>query len=235
MDKNELIAYGYSSLHNHTDLSSNLRFLDSTITIKEMLDYANELGLKAVSFTGHESLSDHIKAEKYYHANQEKFKDIKLVLGNEIYLVDRSEMEKAEEANEKFKFCHFLLNALDKKGHDFLQSQTSLAWSQYHVYNGAERVPSFYDEIEKLMSSDDYKGHVIASTACLGSFTSQEILAYQQDNDKSHFVNVKNMILWMVKVFGKENVFLELMPSHHEEQNIENNWLQKISARMNIP
>ncbi|ALY06941.1 DNA polymerase [Lactobacillus phage SA-C12] len=235
MNKQELIEYGYGNLHGHTDLSSNLRLLDSSITVKEMLDYSTKIGMKAISFTGHEALSDHIKAERYYHSNPEKFKNIKLVLGNEIYLVDHDEMQKAEDNNEKFRFNHFLLNAIDKKGHDFLQKQSSLAWSHYHRYRSMERVPSYYDEVESLMNSGDYKGHVIASTACLGSFTSQEILAYQQDNDKSHFENVKNMILWMVKVFGKENVFLELMPSHHEEQIIVNNWLRKISAKMNIP
>jgi len=98
MDKDTLIAYSYANLHGHTDLSSNLRFLDSSITVKEMLDYATKIGLKAVSFTGHEALSDHIKAERYYRDNQDKFKDIKLVLGNEIYLVSKSEMEKAEKS-----------------------------------------------------------------------------------------------------------------------------------------
>ncbi len=235
MDKNELIAYGYSSLHNHTDLSSNLRFLDSTITIDEMLDYAKEIGLKAVSFTGHEALSDHIKAEKYFHANQDKFKDIKLVLGNEIYLVDRDEMEQAEEANEPFKFNHFLLNALDKKGHEFLQKQSSLAWSHYHVYHSMERVPSYYDEIANLMKQGGYKGHVIASTACLGGFVAQELLAYEGDNDRIHLDKVKAMIDWAIEVFGKENFFLELMPSHHEEQLVVNNWLKRISKSLDIP
>ena len=100
MNKEELIKYSYGNLHGHTDLSSNLRLLDSSITVKEMLDYAKEIGLKAVSFTGHEALSDHIKAERYYHANKDKFEDVKLVLGNEIYLVKKGEMEKAEEAGE---------------------------------------------------------------------------------------------------------------------------------------
>ena len=99
MNKQELIEYGYGNLHGHTDLSSNLRLLDSSITVKEMLDYSNEIGLKMVSFTGHEALSDHIRAERYYHSNPDKFKNIKLVLGNEIYLVDRDEMQKAEDNN----------------------------------------------------------------------------------------------------------------------------------------
>ena len=235
MDKSELIKYSYGNIHGHTDLSSNLRFLDSSITVKEMLDYSNEIGLKAVSFTGHEALGDHIKAERYYHDNQDKFKDIKLVLGNEIYLVNRSEMEKAEEANEKFKLNHFLINALDKKGHEFLQKQTSLAWSHYHVYHGSERVPSFYNEIESLMKDGGYQGHVIASTACLGGYVSQELLAYENDGDKTHLNKVKAMVDWAIKVFGKGNFFLELMPSHHEEQLVVNNWLKRISKSLGVP
>ena len=103
------------------------------------------------------------------------------------------------------------MTALDKEGHKFLQKQSSLAWSHWHMYHGSERVPSYYEDIEELMK--DYKGHVVGSTACIAGNFSQNILNYEKTHDKTYFQNAKKFIMWGIKVFGKDNFFMELMPS----------------------
>lgn len=213
----------FSNLHGHTDKSSNLRFFDSTIKVKEMLDYAKENNYNAISFTGHESLSDHITAERLYHSNQDYVDNFKLMLGNEIYLVDKQEMEKAEEeklSSKEFRFNHFLLNALDKKGHEFLQKQSTLAWKHNHMYKGSQRVPSYYEDIEELMKN--YKGHVIASTACLAGEFAECVLKYNETKDMKYFDQLNKFLDWCIKVFGKENFKLEIMPSFNPEQKMVN-------------
>lgn len=232
MNKEELKKFGYSSLHGHTDLDSNLRFYDAVETVPQVLDFASNNNYNAISFDGHESLASHMKAEQIYHDNPDKYSKFKLILGNEIYLVHKDEMENAENNGDKFKFNHFLLTALDKKGHKFLQKQSSLAWSHWHMYHGSERVPSYYEDIEELMK--EYKGHVVGSTACLGGNFSQNILNYEKTHDKTYLQNAKKFVMWGIKVFGKDNFFMELMPSQNPQQLTVNNYALKFSQKLGI-
>lgn len=225
----------FSNLHGHTDKSSNLRFFDSTIKVKEMLDYAKDNNYNAISFTGHESLSDHISAERLYHSNKDYVDNFKLILGNEIYLVDKQEMLKAEEdklSSKDFRFNHFLLNALDKKGHEFLQKQSTLAWKHNHMYKGSQRVPSYFEDIEELMK--EYKGHVVASTACLAGEFAECVLKYNETKDMKYFNRLNNFLDRCIKVFGKENFKLEIMPSFNEEQKIVNDNALLASYKLGI-
>ena len=91
----------FASLHTHSEYS-NLRFLDSVIKVNEMIDSAYDLGYSAIAVTDHEALSGHVKATNYLQANKDKFKDFKVILGNESYLVSEEEMKSAEENKEKF-------------------------------------------------------------------------------------------------------------------------------------
>lgn len=209
----------FASLHNHTDYS-NLRFLDSVIKVDELIDTAYSLGYSAVAFTDHEALSAHVKATNYLQANKDKFKNFKVILGNESYLVSEEEMEQTEENKEKFKFNHCLFLAKNLNGHKFLQKQSTLAWSHRHSYRGQERVPSFYNEIEELMK--DYKGDVIFSTACISGYFAQNALKYHETRDKKYLDIIIKFFSWAVKVFGEGNVCIEAMPSHSEEQDIIN-------------
>lgn len=209
----------YASLHNHTDFS-NLRFLDSVIKVDELIDSAYDLGYSAVVISDHEALSGHVKATNYLQANKDKFKDFKVILGNESYLVSKEEMKSAEENKEKFKFNHCLFLAKNLHGHKFLQKQSTLAWKHRHTYRGQERVPSFYKDIEELMK--DYKGDVIFSTACISGYFAQNALKYHETRDNKYVDNIVKFFDWAVKVFGEGNVCIEAMPSHSEEQDIIN-------------
>ena len=122
-----------------------------------MINSAYKLGYSAIAISDHESLSGHVKAVNYLRANKNKFKDFKVILGNESYLVSEKEMKSAEENKEKFKFNHCLFLAKNMHGHKFLQKQSTLAWKHRHMYRGQERVPSFYSDIEKLMKDYNFK------------------------------------------------------------------------------
>ena len=55
----------FIGLHNHTEYS-NFRLRDSTIRVKELIDYTHELNHKGVCITDHETVSASIQALKYY-------------------------------------------------------------------------------------------------------------------------------------------------------------------------
>lgn len=109
-------------------------------------------------------MSGHIKALKYYNdkcAKDEKWKNFKLGLGNEIYLcrngLDLSNYEKGE------KFPHFILVAKDAEGHKLLRELSTRAWSHSFTMF-MTRVPTYYKDVEEIVGKN--KGHLIASSAC---------------------------------------------------------------------
>ena len=147
----------YFNIHNHT-MYSNLRLLDCINRPKDLINKAIELGLSGIAITDHECLSGHMEVNQYAKEIKEKNPDFVIALGNEVYLVDKRE--------SGIKYYHFILTAKDALGHKALRELSSIAW--YNVYSdrGMERVPITKEELEKVMLK--YKGHVIASTACMG-------------------------------------------------------------------
>jgi len=195
------------------------------------VDTAYEMGLKGISLSDHEVLSGGIKIQKYVRDNRDRLGDFKLALGNEIYLVDKSTLDD-KESNNKIQYYHALLTAKNAHGHEFLRRQSSRAWENSYTYRGMERVPSYYDEIEEMMK--DYKGDIIFSTACIGSRLSQLVLQYNENQTSELKQEIHNFITWCQRVFGKDDVYFELMPSHQMEQLIVNQWLVKLSKAYGI-
>lgn len=114
--------------------------------------------MSGIAITDHECLSGHMEVNQYAKEIKEKNPDFVIALGNEIYLVDKRE--------SGIRYYHFILTAKDALGHKALRELSSIAW--YNVYSdrGMERVPITKEELAKVMLK--YKGHVIASTACMG-------------------------------------------------------------------
>jgi len=166
LDKQELYNYSYYNLHSH-DFYSNLRGLDAIMSPKQLIDTAYQCGLKGIAITDHESLGAHVKLARYLKSQQDngKMKDFKLMFGNEIYLVSKERIAKARENNEKTRFYHFILIAKNEHGYEFLRKQSTQAWKNSFWFRGMQRVPTFKDELKKMMGP--YKGDVVASTACI--------------------------------------------------------------------
>ena len=197
--------------------------LDCIIKEDKLIDYALELGLTGVAITDHESVSGYIKALKYMKSLKSKAKKIletepndewanqvknfKLVLGNEIYLC-RDGLSAKNFIKGEDKFWHFILLAKDKVGNKQLRELSSRAWSR-SFYQFMERVPTYYSDIEEIIGENP--GHVVAQTACLGSFFDYLILNQQYEK-------ALNFCHWCEQVFGKENFFIEIQPGLSKEQ-----------------
>lgn len=230
MNKQELKEYSYFGLHNHS-YYSNIRLKDCINPPEELVDTAYEMGLNGISLSDHEVLSGGIKIQKYVRDNRDRLGDFKLALGNEIYLVDKSTLDDKNN-NNKIQYYHALLTAKNAHGHEFLRRQSSRAWENSYTYRGMERVPSYYDEVEEMMK--DYKGDIIFSTACIGSRLSQLVLQYNENQTSELKQEIHSFITWCQRVFGKDDVYFELMPSHQIEQLIVNQWLVKLSKAYGI-
>ena len=210
--------------HNHVDRGSNIRLTDSIIKVPQLIYRAVELGNKGVAITDHESVSAHVKAIQVVKDGKKNGKipqDFKLILGNEIYLMDTLEYVQGET-----KFWHFILLAKDPVGHRQLRELSSLAWDNYFRTGKMERVPTLKRDLERVVRSNP--GHLIASSACLGSELDGCLLKGEEDK-------ALRFIHWCQEVFGQENYFLEMQPSDSEEQVIVNKAILKISEEERIP
>ena len=163
----------FFSIHNHTD-ASNHRLRDAINKPETLLDYAVELGLPGIAITDHATISNHVRATRYVEDNPDKFKDFKLGLGDELYLLDRATVEEARENNEKIQFHHFLALAKNQHGYEFIKKLTTREWENSFHFRGMERTPTYFDDLEELIKG--YENDVIFSSSCIGSPLNQYIL-----------------------------------------------------------
>ena len=220
----------YFNIHNHT-MYSNIRLLDCINRPKDLIDKAIELGLSGIAITDHECLSAHMEVNQYAQKIKEKHPDFVVVLGNEVYLVDNRE--------SGIKYYHFILTAKDEIGHKALRELSSTAWYNSYVDRGMERVPITKEELAKIMSK--YRGHVIASTACMGgelSTAAYNMALAENVNDMASasifYQQICDFIKYCVDVFG-EDFYIECAPSTAEDQCITNRKLYRIAMAYNIP
>lgn len=216
----------YFSAHNHSEYS-NLRMLDCTNKLYDLIDKAVSMGLKGLALTDHESLSGHIKAMNYVKEGKEKGKipeDFVFGAGDEIYLIDSLEDVRDRYESGKTKFYHFILIAKDKEGHRQLREISTQAWKNRFKTGKMERVPVEKRQIEKIVGKNI--GHLIASTACIGGELADCILKDDQDQAWA-------FLSWCKQMFG-EDFYLEMQPNPSDEQIKVNKALVSISNNLGI-
>lgn len=222
MQKKELFL-----THSHTHYS-NIRLRDAINKVEGLLDYSLELGLRGVVVTDHEVLSAHVKAHQYINEHKERFGDFVIGYGNEIYLVDENKVQDKRAFNERIPFYHFILIAKTQKGYEGLKKLSSKAWENEFFYKGLQRVPTYKHDLEEIMK--EYKGHIIASTACVGGELPQTLINHHYQNTNESRERVHKFVMWLINLFG-EDLYFELQPSHiSEEQKIANNMLDIVAG-----
>ncbi len=233
----------YFSNHTHSHYS-NLRLKDAISRPKELIEYANEIGLKGVTLSDHESISGHNKFIQAYQELKENGKlaeDFKIALGNEIYLVKEDTLEELKENYSKrevdTQFYHFLLTSLNPKGHEQIRELSSLAWKNSFKTGLMTRVPTFKEDLERIITG----GNVIATSACLGGLIPQMILRWLEAEENNDIDSVRyykkelhDFITFCIKVFGEDKFFLEIQPSENEEQHIVNRKLIELAPVYNL-
>ena len=215
----------YFNLHTHTEYS-NLRMLDSTNKLQKVIDKAIELGLNGIAITDHDSLSGHIKAIQRQKKLKEQGSNFKIILGNEIYLVDSLEDVRDNYQSKVTKFFHFILLAKDSIGAEQIRRISSSAWENSFFTGKVERVPTIKQTLVDIIGVD--KGHIIATSACAGGEIGYWILQNRPDK-------CLEFIDWCQDVFLPENFYLEMQPNDSEEQALINQTIIKISDQLQVP
>lgn len=219
----------YFNCHNHTHYS-NIRLLDCINRPKDLIDKAIELGLSGIAITDHECLSAHMEVNQYAKKIKETNPDFKIVLGNEIYLTYSRESGQ--------KYYHFILLAKDEIGHKGIRELSSTAWYNAYSDRGLERVPTLKSELAEIMTK--YKGHIIATSACLGGELSTNALAMSKAesvndiNTATHYYdNIVKFMEMCLNLFG-EDFYIECAPSTDKDQILANQKLLKIAKAYNV-
>lgn len=213
-----------TQLHCHTQ-GSNLRMRDCIIKTKDLIDKAIALDMRAIAITDHASLSEHITAMKYAQEIEKQGKNIKVLLGDEIYLVDDVNEVRENYQSGVTKFYHFILIAKNRKGYDQLRAISAEGWKSSFMTGKLRRVPNDKAQIEAIIGED--KGNLIASTACIGGELANHFF-------NGEFDKAKEFIKWCVKWFGKENFAIEIQPSNNPKQVEFNQWAKKIADKCGI-
>lgn len=201
----------YASLHNHSDYS-NIKLPDAINKVEQLIDYGKELGLYAVALTDHECLTGHVRALNYFKKNYSDDPSYKLILGNEIYITREGLYAETHETGEKFYHC--ILLAKDEIGHHQLRLLSSRAWSRGYV-RFIMRTPTYLSDIEEIVGNDP--GHLICTTACLGSFTGVNFLRGNWDKIEAYLEGMYN-------IFG-DDFYIELQPSRMNDQISYNKYM----------
>ena len=216
------------SYHNH-DHYSNIRLLDSTNRAEEMIQRAIELSFAGIGFTNHESLGNFIELDRL----QNKYTDIKIVRGNEIYLTDTR--------NTGQQYWHHVLLALDSVGCKMLRELSSIAWMNSYYDRGMERVPTLKTEVEDVVRRYG-QGHIYASTACLGSELDRAILELTEAEtlgniagEKQAHEKIVRFLEWCINTYGQDNVSLEVQSACSDEQITVNKRMAAIAKAFSLP
>ena len=229
--------YG-GSLHNHTDFS-NLRLRDSINTVESLIDYAIELGHEVVGITEHDTIASAIRAEKHYKKIKEANPNFKMILGNEIYLV-RNGLNGQNFNKDYDRYYHFILLAKDEIGHQQIREISTRAWMRSYTARRMRRVPTYYQDLIDIIGANP--GHVIGSTACLGGCLPTQLLrllTLERGTSKNEAALMlkKKIYVWikqMQNIFGKEDFYFEMQPSHNKEQIYVNKKLIELSNELDI-
>lgn len=216
--------------HAHSHYS-NIRLLDCINTPKELVQYAQEIGLKGICITDHEALGGHVELDKIQQELIKQGNDFKIGLGNEIYLTEDREPGQ--------RYFHFILVAKNATGHKMLRELSSIAWMNSYFDRRMERVPTLKSDLRQIVKKYG-KGNLIASSACLGSEVDYCILKMyeaEQIGDKKHrkqyFNQLNNHIRYCLDLFN-DDFYLEVQPAQSEEQLIVNNKMREIAKYYGI-
>ena len=202
-------------------------YFDCINKLPNLIERGIEIGLAGLAVTDHETLAQSIRVCKL----QKKYPDFKIAIGNEIYLTDTRDKGQ--------KYYHYILIAKDAEGHKQLRRLSSRAWLCSYYDRGMERVPTLKSELEFIVKQNP--GHLIATSACIGSELGYSILelstAKAIGDGKAETAAYNRIVKYLSfnKILFGDDFYLEIAPAASKEQIIVNNMISKLSALYSIP
>jgi DNA polymerase III subunit alpha len=179
-------------LHVHTDYS----LLDGACRIDRLMDRAVGLGMTALALTDHGNL---FGAIEFYNAA--KAKNIKPLIGCEIYLTESSRLEKNGRSEDGKSYYHLGLLAKNLTGYQNLLKLVSDA----HLKGFYYKPRADWETLAK------YANGLIGFTGCLAAIVPQHLLHDREDDARKACAR-------FVEIFGRENYFVEIQDHGIPEQ-----------------
>lgn len=229
----------FVNIHQHSSYSNASTVLDSIIKVEDIAPTAFDLGWSGVALTDHNIMGGHLKflksveqlreeGEKELAVNPnsrdaQRKANFKPMLGAEIYLAQEGQSKETHEKGDRF--YHFLLVAKDRTGWEQLNKLSQLSWDRMYIM-GITRMPNYITDLQKVIGED--KGHIIATSACLGSPLGQYMLELGRATDEDEIERLQGQIFGFIEtmkdIFG-DDFYLEIQPNQHEDQIIYNEGL----------
>ena len=180
-------------LHVHSDYS----LLDGCCRIDRLIERVTEMGMNAVALTDHGNLYGAID---FYQ--QAKAKNVKALIGCELYLVETSRLEKKGRTDDEGKtIFHLGLLAKNLTGYQNLLKLVSDAHLKGFYYKPRTDIDTLAKHAEGL----------IGFTGCLASLVPQHLL-------HDRYEDARKACGRFVEIFGRENYFVELQDHGIPEQ-----------------
>ena len=193
-------------LHTHTEFS----LLDGACRIKDLVKKAVECDMPSLAITDHGAMYGNIT---FYSEAREA--GIKPILGCEVYVATESRLRR-DPRLDKDQY-HLVLLAKNANGYKNLIKLVSIAFSEGFYYK-----PRVDKELLAQYSSD-----LIAMTACLGGEVPALLL-------KGEAKQAEKSLGEYTDIFGKDNLYLELMENGIPEQTPVNEALIRLSRQTGL-
>ena len=193
-------------LHVHTEYS----LLDGYARINEIFKETKKHGMDSVAITDHGSMFGVV--EFYKKALKE---GVKPIIGCEVYTASRT-MKDKDSIKDKTS-GHLVLLAENNTGYKNLIKLVSKAYTEGFYYK--PRID--YELLEKHTEG------LIALSACLAGDIQRLIMESSPEK-------ARGRALYLSKIFGKDNFYLELQDHGIPEQKLVNQELIKISKELGI-
>ncbi|MGB9620794.1 MAG: PHP domain-containing protein, partial [Armatimonadota bacterium] len=199
-------APGFVHLHTHSEFS----ILDGACRIKDIVSRAVELEMPSVGLTDHGVMYGNIS---FYSACKEA--GIKPVLGCEVYVATRTRNDR-DPRLDKDQY-HLVLLAASETGYRNLIKLVSAAFSEGFYYK---------PRVDKELLGRHSDG-LIALTACLSGEVPTHLLNNKPDQ-------AERSLGEYVDIFGRENVYVELMDNALPDQKVANEALIRLARKSGI-
>jgi len=194
-------------IHLHTH--SHYSLLDGLGTVDQLIAKAKEQGSTALALTDHGAMYGAIE---FYQKCKKA--DIKPIIGVEAYLAP----DDLAERNPKVKPYHIILLAKNNTGYKNLLQLTTIAHLEGFYYK--PRID--WNSLEK------YSDGLIATSACANGPLSKHLRAGQTSTAKKNLEK-------LLKIFGRENFYIELQHRTDPEVGKINPDLIKLAREYNVP
>lgn len=195
-------------LHTHSEYS----LLDSTNTVRGLLEKAKDQGMSAIALTDHGNIRG---AVEFYQEAQDL--GIKPIIGCELYVAPGSRHEKRGGNQGKDKYFHLVVLAKNNQGYQDLVKLSSRAFTEGFYYK---------PRVDRELLSD-YSDDLIALSACKSGEVPKKLL--QGDYDGAVEAGRK-----YADIFGDRDFYLELQDQNVEGQDELNDQLIEVAEELDL-